>query len=153
MGSDNEDELQGAWYFGSNEYDPQSSSESKEEPHENDAAVPEHHPQRKPRLINELRNLILHEMLSLKVSDTLPHGTFVRIANKYRYTPRTIQNLWKRAIQSKEENKPYVVDAKFRNCGRKRVEVPPNILESKPMGECTCIRDVATCLDLAPTTV
>ena len=31
--------------------------------------------------------------------------------------------------------------------------VPPNVLESRPMGEHTCIRDVASCLDLAPSTV
>ena len=31
--------------------------------------------------------------------------------------------------------------------------VAPNILESKPIGKRTCIRDVATCLDLAPSTV
>jgi hypothetical protein len=152
MASENEEEIQGAWYFGSNQYDPQSSSESEEEPIENDPAVPQL-PQRKPRLTNELRHLILQEMLSIKVDDNLPHGTFVKMANKYGYTPRTIRNLWKRAIESKEENKPYVVDSKFRNCGRKRVEVQPNALESKPMGERTCIRDVATCLDLAPTTV
>ena len=41
MASDNEEEIQGAWYFGSNQYDPQSSSESEEEPQENDAALPE----------------------------------------------------------------------------------------------------------------
>ncbi|XP_057526564.1 uncharacterized protein LOC130805796 [Amaranthus tricolor] len=153
MASDNDDELQGAWYFGSNAYDSQSSSSSDEEPQEMDAQQIEQQGQRKTRLTNELRHLILHEMLSLKVSDSLPHGTFVRIANKYGYKPRAIQNLWKRAIENKEENKPYVVDSKYKNCGRKRVQVPPNVLESKPMGERTCIRDVATCLDLAPTTV
>ncbi|XP_057532677.1 uncharacterized protein LOC130810579 [Amaranthus tricolor] len=153
MASNNDDELQGAWYFGSNAYDSQSSSNYEEEPQEIDAQQIEQQDQRKSRLTNELRHLILHEMLSLKVSDSLPHGTFVRIANKYGYTPRSIRNLWKRAIETKEENKPYVVDSKYKNCGRKRVQVPPNVLESKPMGERTCIRDVATCLDLAPTTV
>ncbi|XP_057517048.1 uncharacterized protein LOC130798177 [Amaranthus tricolor] len=143
----------GAWYFGSNAYDSQSSSNSDEEPQEIDAQQIEQQDQRKPRFTNELRHLILHEMLSLKVSDSLPHGTFVRIANKYGYTPRSIRNLWKRAIETKEENKPYVVDSKYKNCGRKRVQVLTNVLESKPMGERTCIRDVATCLDLAPTTV
>ncbi|XP_057550533.1 uncharacterized protein LOC130828586 [Amaranthus tricolor] len=92
-------------------------------------------------------------MLSLKVSDSLPHGTFKRIAQKYGYTHRTIRDLWKRAIQTKEANKPYIVEPKYKNCGRKRVVVPPNLLESKPIGECTCIRDVATCLDLALSTV
>ncbi|XP_057517907.1 uncharacterized protein LOC130798830 [Amaranthus tricolor] len=42
---------------------------------------------------------------------------------------------------------------KVQNCGRKRVVVTPNIIESKPMGEHTCIRDAATCLDLSPSTV
>ncbi|XP_057517823.1 uncharacterized protein LOC130798740 [Amaranthus tricolor] len=153
MASNDEDEVEGAWYFGSNAYDPESSSSSDEEPQENDAQQIEQQHQRKTRLTNHMRHLILHEMLSLKVSDSLPHGTFVRIANKYGYTPRTIRNIWKRAIETKEENKPYVVDSKYKNCGRKRVQVAPNVLESKPMGERTCIRDVATCLDLAPTTV
>ena len=31
--------------------------------------------------------------------------------------------------------------------------VPPNVPESRPMGERTYIRDVASCLDLAPSTV
>ena len=31
--------------------------------------------------------------------------------------------------------------------------VPPNVLESRPMGDHTCIRDVASFLDLAPSTV
>ncbi|XP_057523972.1 uncharacterized protein LOC130803787 [Amaranthus tricolor] len=153
MASNDEDEVEGAWYFGSNAYHSQSSSSSDEEPQEIDAQQIEQQDQRKTRLTNELRHLILHEMLSLKVSDSLPHGTFVRIANKYGYTPRSIRNLWKRAIETKEENKPYVVDSKYKNCGRKRVQVPPNVLESKPMGERTCIRDFATCLNLAPTTV
>ena len=47
----------------------------------------------KPRLSNELRHLIFQEMLSLKVSDSLPHGTFKRIAKKYGYHHRTIRNL------------------------------------------------------------
>ena len=54
---------------------------------------------------------------------------------------------------TKEANKPYIVDSKYKNCGRKRVVVPPDTLESKPMGNRTCIRDVASCLDLAPSTV
>ncbi|XP_057523968.1 uncharacterized protein LOC130803783 [Amaranthus tricolor] len=135
MASNDEDEVEGAWYFGSNAYHSQSSSSSDEEPQEIDAQQIEQQDQRKTRLTNELRHLILHEMLSLKVSDSLPHGTFVRIANKYGYTPRSIRNLWKRAIETKEENKPYVVDSKYKNCGRKRFQVPPNVLESKPMGE------------------
>ena len=56
-------------------------------------------------------------------------------------------------MQSKEANKLYIVDSKYKNCGRKRDVVPPNILESKPMGDRTCIRDVASCLDLAPSTI
>ncbi|XP_057517056.1 uncharacterized protein LOC130798185 [Amaranthus tricolor] len=76
MASGSEDEIEGAWYFGSSQYDPQSSSESEE---------------------------------------------------------------------------PYIVE--YKNCGRMRVVVPPNVLESRPMGEHTCIRDVASCLDLAPSTV
>ena len=31
MASGSEDEIEGAWYFGSNQYDPQSSSESEQE--------------------------------------------------------------------------------------------------------------------------
>ena len=92
-------------------------------------------------------------MSSLKVSNSLSHGTFKLIAQKYGYHHKTIRNLWKQAIQTKEANKPYIVESKYKNCGRKRVVVPPNILESKPMGERTCIRDVATCLDLTPSTV
>ncbi|XP_057523913.1 uncharacterized protein LOC130803730 [Amaranthus tricolor] len=75
------------------------------------------------------------------------------MTKKYGITHRTIRDLWKRAIQTKEANKPYIVESKYKNCGRKRVVVPPNILESRPIGEHTCIRDVATCLDLAPSTV
>ncbi|XP_057519712.1 uncharacterized protein LOC130800272 [Amaranthus tricolor] len=56
-------------------------------------------------------------------------------------------------MQTKEANKPYIVESKYKNYGRKRVVVPPNLLESRPIGECTCIRDAATCLDLAPSTV
>ena len=89
----------------------------------------------------------------MRTSDSLPHGNFKRIAQKYGNDHRTIRNLWKRAMQSKEANKPYIVDSKYINCGRKRVMMPPNMLESKPMGERTCIRDVASCLDLAPSTV
>ena len=55
-------------------------------------------------------------------------------------------------MQSKEANKSCITDSKYKNCGRKRVVVPPNILESKPMGDRTCIRDAASCLDLAPST-
>ncbi|XP_057550636.1 uncharacterized protein LOC130828690 [Amaranthus tricolor] len=110
----------------------------------------DHH---KPMLSNKLKHLIFQEMLSLKVSDSLPHGTFKRIAQKYDYHHKIIRNLWKRAIQTKEANKPYAVELKYKNCGRKRVVVAPNILESKPMDERTCIGDVATCLDLAPSTV
>src|SRR5688572_3759968 len=141
MASGSEDEQQGAWYFGSNSYDSESNSESEDEPHtmeEQEPQQPNHH---KPRLTNELRQVIFQEMLSLRVSESLPHGTFKRIAQKYGYTHRTIRDLWKRAIQSEEANKPYVVESKFKHCGRKRVAVPPNILESRPMGERTCIRD------------
>ena len=49
----------------------------------------------KSRLSNELRHLIFQEMLSLKTSDSLPHGTFKRIAQKYGYHHITIRNLWK----------------------------------------------------------
>ena len=63
MASGNEDEEQGAWYFRSNAYDPESSSESEEEPlymEEQQAQQIDHH---KPRLNNELRHLIFQEML------------------------------------------------------------------------------------------
>ncbi|XP_057532935.1 uncharacterized protein LOC130810827 [Amaranthus tricolor] len=56
-------------------------------------------------------------------------------------------------MQTKEANKSFVVDSKYKNRGRKRVVVPPNILESKPMGNHTCIRDVPSFLDVAPSTV
>ena len=82
MALGNEDEEQGAWYFGSNAYDPESSSELEEEPknmEEQQAQQINHH---KPRLSNKLRHLIFQEMLSLKVSDSLPYGTFKRIAQK-----------------------------------------------------------------------
>ena len=72
-------------------------------------------------------------MLSIKLSDSLPHDTFKRIAKKYGYHHRTIRNLWKRATQTKEANKPYIIESKYKACGRKRVVVPPNILKSKPM--------------------
>ncbi|XP_057517075.1 uncharacterized protein LOC130798203 [Amaranthus tricolor] len=153
MASGSEDEQQGAWYFGSNSYVPESSSESEEEPQKMEEIGPQQQNQHKPKVTNELRQLIFQEMLSLKVSDLLPHGTFKCIAKKYGCTHRTIRDLWKRAIQTKEANKPYIVESKYKNCGRKRVVVPPNLLESRPIGERTCIRDVATCLDLAPTTV
>ena len=80
MTSRNEHEEQGAWYFGSNAYDSESSSESKEEPQnteEQQAQQTDHH---KPRLSKELRHLIFQKTLSLKVSDSLPHDTFKRIA-------------------------------------------------------------------------
>ena len=85
MASGSEDEEQGAWYFGSNAYDPKSSSKSEEQSQQQN-----HH---KPRLINELRHLIFQEMLSLKVSDSFPHGTFKRISQKYGYHHRIIRNL------------------------------------------------------------
>ena len=66
----------------------------------------------KLRLSNELRHLIFKEMLSLEVSDSLPHGIFKRIAQKYSYHHRNIKNLWKRGVQTKEANKPYVVESK-----------------------------------------
>ena len=105
MALGSEDEQQGAWYFGSNAYDLESSSESEEE----SQIMEEQEPQQqdhKPRLSNELRHLIFQEMLSLKVSDSLPHGTFKLISQKYGYHHRTIRNLWKRAIQAKEANNP-----------------------------------------------
>ena len=49
---------------------------------EQQAQQTNHH---KPRLSNELRHLIFQEMLSLKVSDSLPPGTFKRIAQTYGY--------------------------------------------------------------------
>ena len=140
--------------FRSSYYDPQSNSESEEEPvnMENQQAEQQnnHH---KARLSSELRHLIFQEMLSLRTIDSLPHETFKRIAQKYGYHHRTIRDLWKRAMLTKEVNKTYIVDSKYKNCGRKRVVVPPNILESKPMGNRTCIRDVVSCLDLTPSTV
>ena len=54
---------------------------------------PQQQNQHKPRLTNELRQLIFQEMLSLIVSDSLPHGTFKRIAQKYGYIHRTIRDL------------------------------------------------------------
>ena len=91
MASGSEDEQQGVWYFGSNAYDPESNSESEEEAQnmvEQEQQQQDHH---KPRLNNELRHLIFQEMLSLKVSDSLPHGTFKQNAQKYGYHHRTIK--------------------------------------------------------------
>ena len=75
MALGSKDEEQRAWYFGSNAYDPESSSESKEEPQsmeEQQTQQTDHH---KLRLSNELRHLIFQEMLSLNFGDSLPHGT------------------------------------------------------------------------------
>ena len=81
MASGSEDEIKGAWYFGSSQYDPQSSLESEQEPVEMTEQQEEqqdnHH---KPRLNSEMRHLIFQKMLSLRTSDSLLHGTFKRIA-------------------------------------------------------------------------
>ena len=86
MNSGSEEEIEGAWYFGSSQYDPQSSSESKQELEEmaeqQEEQQDNHH---KPRLRSEMRHLIFQEMLSLRTSDSLPHGTSKRIAQKYGY--------------------------------------------------------------------
>ena len=86
-------------------------------------------------------------MLSLKVSDSLPHGTFKRVAQKYKFHNRTIRNLWKWAISNQRSKQAIRVESKYKNCRT------PNILESKPMSNRAFIRDVATCLDLAPSMV
>ena len=109
-----------------NAYDPESNSKSEEEPQNMEEEEPQQQDHYKPMLSNELRHHIFQKMLSLKVSDSLPHGTFKWIAQKYGYHHRTIRNLWKRAVQTKEANKPYVVESKYKNCVRKRVVVPPN---------------------------
>ena len=66
----------------SNAYDQKSSSESEEEPQNMEEQEPQQQDHHKLRLNDELRHLISQEMLSLKVSDSLPHGTFKRIAQK-----------------------------------------------------------------------
>ena len=76
-----------------NAYDPELSSESEEESQhmeDQQAQQTNHH---KPWDNNELRHLVFQEMLSLKTSDSLPQGTFKRIAQKYAYHHRTIRNL------------------------------------------------------------
>ena len=60
----------------SNAYDPKSSSESEEEPQNMEEQEPQQQDHHKTRLSNELRHLIFQEILSLKISDSLPHVTF-----------------------------------------------------------------------------
>ena len=91
MASGSEDEIEGAWYFGSSQCNPQSSSESEQQPTEQQGEQQDNH--HKPRLSSEMRHLIFQEMLSLRSSDSLPHGTFKRIAKKYGFHHRTIRNL------------------------------------------------------------
>ena len=55
MALGSEDEQQGAWYFGSNSYVPESSSESEEEPQNMEEIEPQQQNQPKPRLTNKLR--------------------------------------------------------------------------------------------------
>jgi hypothetical protein len=94
MASGSEDEIEGAWYFESNQYDPQSSSESEEEPQQNIVEQQgAQEPQHNPRISNEMRHLIFQELLSLHTNDKLPHGTFQRIGQKYGYHHRTIRRL------------------------------------------------------------
>ena len=93
MALGSEDEQQGAWYVGSNSYVPESSFESEEEPQNMEEIGPQQQNQHMPRLTNELRQLIFQDMLSLKISDSLPNGTFKRIAQTYGYTHRTIRDL------------------------------------------------------------
>ena len=97
MASGSEDEIKGAWYFGSSQYDPQSSS-SEQEPAEMVEQQGEQRKHHKPRLSSEMRHLIFQEMLSMRTTDSLPYGTFQKIVEKYGYHYRTIRNLWKRAI-------------------------------------------------------
>ena len=74
MDSGSEEEIEGAWYFRSSQYDPQSSSESKQEPAEMVEQQGErqdnHH---KPRLSSEMRHLIFQEMLSMRTTESLPY--------------------------------------------------------------------------------
>ena len=81
MASGSEDEIQGAWYFGSSQYDPQSSSKSElEQAKMAEQQVEQQDNHHKPRLNSEMRHLIFQKMLSLRTSDSLLHGTFKRIA-------------------------------------------------------------------------
>ena len=85
MASGSQDEIKGAWYFGSSQYDPQSSSDSEQEPTEMVEQQGEQHNHHKPGLSSEMRHLKFQEMLSMRTTDSLPYETFQKITEKYGY--------------------------------------------------------------------
>ncbi|XP_021847229.2 uncharacterized protein [Spinacia oleracea] len=132
-----------------------SHEESTPSQYQSDTTAQVHHKPRTPRISNELRLEILLFLLCRKNvgKDTLIYGTVDLAVKEYGYTKRTIGGIWNKAKKQKEALNSYVVQKKYHNCGRKRIQVTYEQVASIGMGDRTCIRDLAQMLNLGPTTV
>ena len=110
-------------------------------------------PIRQPRLNNEEKQQIIQALLSKKVCNARLRGVITKVSNQFGYSRKTIGKLWNKALWNKEANKPYYVPRLYNSCGRKKVLlIDPFIWQAQPIGNRTCIRDVATCLGISSTT-
>ena len=100
-----------------------------------------------------MRQQILLHLLNISFVGNLPYGSINKMAEKFGYSRRTITYLWNKAEKQKQTSEKYDLDHNYHKYGRKRITVPYESIASIQMGDRTCIRDLASKLNLALSTV
>lgn len=136
-------------------FDLNEPPEHETEGHTQQHETRDHHHRRRPKLSSDARLQILIFLLSNQSTKTpgKPYqGPIEDAAKMYNVTRRTISSIWSKAKKQKAAMQTYNMATNGHNSGRKRIQLPPNVVTDINMGDRTCIRDLAGQLKVSSTT-
>ncbi|XP_048494519.1 uncharacterized protein LOC125494769 [Beta vulgaris subsp. vulgaris] len=134
---DDEDE-ENAWYV--------SDSDNEDET-QNQILEPNQIGNKKPVLVNELRQQLVVTLFSEAENFVLPRGLIKEMTLKYHKHRTIIFRIWNEAKKQKQQGLLVNVRHKKRNCGRKSMITDDEVLRAVPLRQRTTLRSFAAALE------
>ena len=76
-------------------------------------------------------------------------GAIKEATQEFNVSVRIVGRIWQTAKDQRAADQPYKITTNYHNCGRKRVQVQQEQVAALKMGDRSCIRDLASNLDIS----
>lgn len=131
--------------------EPAQSRENGEQQQQQNQSSTHH--QTRTRLSQTKRMEILLWLMDRANEGKLKRGAITQASHEFHLSTRCISKLWNKAKRQRLAGERYNLSTNMHNCGRKRIQVDPQQITTLQMGDRSCIRDLATKLNVSKTTV
>ncbi|RLM93072.1 uncharacterized protein C2845_PM08G16470 [Panicum miliaceum] len=95
-------------------------------------------------------SLLLQNTTHFQGKGTLHNGVSLKIAQEMGVHQRTVQRIWQDGQEGGVNN---VLNKKPKNCGHKRIEISPEVIQGVPLRQRTTMQDLARAFGVSKSTV